>query len=64
MHGACGSRLKFAPFAGSFFFAHVQLKPHYIEQTTQFIDSNVLFSAFDSIELFATQSCPGREFLL
>ena len=50
--------------AGSSFFPNMKLQPHDIEQTTQFIDSDVLFPAFDAIELLAAQSRPGREFLL
>ena len=64
MYGACGWRLIFPLFTGSSYFANIQLQPHYIEQTTQFINANILFSAFDAIELFTTQSCPSRELLL
>ena len=64
MHRVRGWRLIFARFARLSSFANMQLQSQYIEQTAQFINANILFPAFDAIELFTTQSCPGRELLL
>jgi len=58
------SRERFPLFNRSFLFADNEFQAHNVEQATQFIDADVLFSAFDAIQLLATQASPSRKFRL
>jgi hypothetical protein len=50
--------------AARFLFHYVKLQPYYVEEATQFIETNIFASALNAIYLFAAQARSYGELLL